>query len=709
MTTRRKRLLSRALAALAVLAALVASLAAYAEETLFDSTAFSNRAVSVLDDEAVQQQLASEITDGVIEAAPNAVAVRPLLESVAGQVVRSRALQSLLAGGVADVHATVINGNEDTLVVTLENVGVLIRQGLRAAAPSLPKGVSASLDVPVFNGGDGEGEGIVIDAAQFANDLKIGQWLALAVALAAALGSVALAPTRLAGIRRLGRALALGGVAAVIAWQIGRGLVVGQFDAEVTRDTARAIYNAFLIDLRTWFFVFAGFGIVITAGASSTREPVDIEAILRVAWTRLNVVPESTAGRIARAVALIVVGIAVIRNVETMVEILVVGVGALVIYAGAAELMRLAAGSVRRRSAETDAALEAEQDLSGGGLARVALVGVALLGVILIAGRASNEEELPPLAVTTCNGSVELCDRPLDEVAFAATHNSMSAATYDDWFFAQQEKGITSQLEDGIRALLIDPHYGVETSAGVATDLEKDFGSRAKIEAGLGSEAVAAAEALRRQIGYQGGGETEVFLCHGFCEIGSIRWIDGMREVRDFLLANPGEVVILSIEDATTPPDTIAGIESAGLGPYIYRGPNGPDWPTLGELIDGGERLVVMAERDGGDPPWYRRQFEITQETPFDFKEPEELERPSSCDENRGPPDAPFFLMNNWVDTSPAPRPTNAKVVNRKGFLLDRAAMCARRRGVEPNIVAVDFYRQGDVVGAVEELNGVGD
>ena len=284
----------------------------------------------------------------------------------------------------------------------------------------------------------------------------------------------------------------------------------------------------------------------------------------------------------------------------------------------------------------------------------------------------------------------------------------MSGATYDNWFFAQQENGIGDQLRAGIRALLIDPHYGVQTKKGVATDLEKDIGSREKIETSLGSEAIAAAEQIRRQIGYEGGGETEEFLCHGFCELGAITWVSGLREVRDFLVANPGEVVVMSIEDATTPEDTVAGIEEAGLVPLIYKGPDAP-LPTLREMIDLDQRLFVMAERDGGEPSWYRRQFEITQETPYEFDKPEQLTKPSSCDENRGPPDAPFFLMNNWVDTSPAPRPTNAKVVNQRKFLLDRVAMCTEIRGVQPNILAVDFYKQGDVLGAVDELNGVGE
>ena len=706
MTPARRRVLSRLLAGLAVFGVLFAAVAAYAEETLFDSEKFSNRAVSVLDDEAVQSQLANAITDAAIEQAPNAIAARPLIQSVAELLVRSPALQSLLAASVKDVHQAVIEGNEDTLVVTLANIGVLIRQGLQAAAPKLADEISRQLDVTIVSEGDGEGEGLVIDAAQLGSDVQILSWVVLALALAAAAGSVALAPTRLAGIRRLGRSLAIGGVAAVIVWQVGRGLIVARFEGDAA-DAVAAVYNAFLGDLRTWLLMLSGFGIVITAGATSTREPVDVAGLIARGWERLTAVPSGTPRRVGRALVLIVAGILLIQNRDAMVTITAIVVGAFVIYVGAAELMRLAAGAVRTDEATPSAERDAEADLSMGGLARVTAVGALLVGIFVLLGLRGNESETPPLVVSECNGSAELCERTLDQVAFAGTHNSMSAATYDNWFFAQQEKGISQQLNDGIRALLIDPHYGVETGGGVATDLEADAGSREKIEASLGPEGVAAAEQIRRQIGYDGGGDTETFLCHGFCEVGSIRWVAGLREVADFLAANPGEVVVMSVEDATTPPDTVTGFDEAGLTKSVYKGPSEP-LPTLREMIDLNQRLFVMAERDGGDPTWYRKQFEITQETPFKFEKPDQLTKPNSCRENRGPSDAPFFLMNNWVDTSPAPQPTNAKVVNQKKFLLDRVEMCTEVRGVRPTILAVDFYKQGDVVGAVDELNGVG-
>ena len=67
--------------------------------------------------------------------------------------------------------------------------------------------------------------------------------------------------------------------------------------------------------------------------------------------------------------------------------------------------------------------------------------------------------------ITGCNGHAALCDRPLDEVVLPATHNSMSAPL-PGWFSAEQERPIGGQLDDGIRGLLLDTHYGDRLASG---------------------------------------------------------------------------------------------------------------------------------------------------------------------------------------------------------------------------------------------------
>ena len=55
-----------------------------------------------------------------------------------------------------------------------------------------------------------------------------------------------------------------------------------------------------------------------------------------------------------------------------------------------------------------------------------------------------------------------------------ATHNAMSAVTNKDWLFGQQDAGFVDQLQDGVRGLLIDAHYGQPTESGaVKTDLSE--------------------------------------------------------------------------------------------------------------------------------------------------------------------------------------------------------------------------------------------
>jgi hypothetical protein len=299
---------------------------------------------------------------------------------------------------------------------------------------------------------------------------------------------------------------------------------------------------------------------------------------------------------------------------------------------------------------------------------------VLVIGIGLYAGGLLDGEEPAGIA---CNGSEQLCDRTLDEVAFAATHNSMSAADQEGWKLTQQERGIPAQLDAGIRGLLIDMYYAAKTRRGIQ-NLPK------------------------RQVGLVG----DVYLCHAVCGLGATSATDALRDVRDFLQQHPHEVLVFSIEDHVRPPDIARAFERSGLARYVWRGSLGPGrFPTLREMIDKDQRVVAMAENETGDVPWLHAQFDLVQETPYRFGSPAEVADRSSCRPNRGGARNPLFLLNNWVDTSPFPQARNAALVNAFGTLLRRARTCARLRQRLPNLVAVDFFEQGDVVGVVRALN----
>jgi hypothetical protein len=176
-----------------------------------------------------------------------------------------------------------------------------------------------------------------------------------------------------------------------------------------------------------------------------------------------------------------------------------------------------------------------------------------------------------------------------------------------------------------------------------------------------------------------------------------------LEEVRDFLVQNPGEVLVFVIEDYATPADVAAAFRESGLERFVYRGGVTAPWPTLRELIDSDQRLVVFGENDTRGVPWYHPAFETIQETPYTFHTPEEF----SCRQNRGGTTAPLFQINHWIETTPTPKPSNAAIVNARDFLLARARQCQKERGRLPNILAVDFAMTGDVVEVAAELNGL--
>ena len=162
--------------------------------------------------------------------------------------------------------------------------------------------------------------------------------------------------------------------------------------------------------------------------------------------------------------------------------------------------------------------------------AAVVLVALVAVGAVLTVGaarsgaRASRQLE--------CNGSADLCDRRLDQVALAGAHNAMSAATNPGWLFPEQLTGIPAQLEYGVRALLVKTHYGTPTGVEVdgAEIVVTNVAAESTVDRSdevseLSAEAVARAQQLEQTVPVQAA-ERTIYLCHVYCSLGAIPFSD---------------------------------------------------------------------------------------------------------------------------------------------------------------------------------------
>jgi len=259
-----------------------------------------------------------------------------------------------------------------------------------------------------------------------------------------------------------------------------------------------------------------------------------------------------------------------------------------------------------------------------------------------------------------CNGLSELCDRPLNQVAFVTTHNSM--ANEADGFAAPNQTGnVTRQLTDGVRAFMLDIHY----------DNTQDPPP-----------------------------DSSVFLCHGYCIFGIRPLEDTMVEIKDFLQANPGEFVAIIFESYVDGEHVKESFDAAGVTEMLVELANDQPMPTMGELIDAGRRILVLTDEDGDAFPGYLPVWDWAWDNDWDNKVPEDL----NCRVNRGGGDNNFFILNHFL-TDPVASEDLARKVNFNPFLIDRVMTCQEERGHIPNFVTVDFYHLGDVIDVVSTLN----
>ena len=685
-----------------VIGALALSLAvplAYLDRNVFEPQGFADNAAQTLQNDAVRNDISGEITNALVAADPQAVSFVPAIRSISGSILQSKQAASLVRRAAVQTHNAVFSQTEGSVIIDLANVGVIALQFLQAQNPKLARDLSQPKQIALKL----SDRSLTVTAVRAADAVRLLAFLLplLTLALFAAALFIDRSDRRRSALN-IGIAMILVGTLTFAGALIVRAIVVYGSDGE-QRKVVGGIYDAFMGSFGLWAGAVALAGAVVAASAASLGgrvEPADLPAYL---WGRITREPDRQWKVVAGALVLVLVGAWIIGDPIGAVRFVTVVFGSWLIFAGAVTLLRLVVGPEPEDLPTTRAMRRTLIPAIVASL--VAVAGTAVLVGMVIDSRARPEPKVN--GNPGCNGFLALCSRPFNEVRIPASHNAMSSAQA---LFTNANHGIDirSQLELGVRGLLVDAYLGQRNDSGtVRTDLADK--AVKQVEAKIGPEGLAAAQRLAGSVAFGPvAGKKDLYLCHIICELGALKAVDQFKEIKDWMDLNPREVVVLVIEDAAPAQDIKRGLEDSGLAEYANATPVAPGRPfqTLEQMIATKKRLWVMAEEHGDPTGWYRRMYDITQETPYNFATVAQLRSPTSCRPNRGGTTPPLFQVNNWVESYP-PRPSNANIVNQKTFIVDRVRECERIRDRTANIVAVDFVSHGDLIGAVDELNGV--
>jgi len=217
-------------------------------------------------------------------------------------------------------------------------------------------------------------------------------------------------------------------------------------------------------------------------------------------------------------------------------------------------------------------------------------------------------------------------------------------------------------------------------------------------------------------------------LCHTSCLLydgGSLQ--DYLTKVQSFMNANPNEVVTLLLVNIDNQPiSSFASVFAAvGLDKISWSPPSAQigtsAWPTLGSMIDAGQRLVTFIDNgaDFATAPYLIDEFSNMWEGPFDISNPSGF----NCTISRPPTasSSEMYLINHYLYTTsnlfggstPVPDKAQLPVTNAvsgAGSLGEEAEVtCPALHGHYPTFLLVDFYDwgNGSVFQVAAQLNGV--
>lgn len=530
-------------------------LANWAGSTLYDSDSFSERAVEPLNSEAVRHELSRRLTEQLVQAGnQQATSFRPAFELALEGVIDTDTFKSIFRNAVRHTHKSIIEGEGGRRGLDLGASFALITSSLQASG----------------SGGGGNQQGSsgldnsLSDVTSKIDDLglwdaegTVGQVTAaaLVVGLAAVVASIVLAEDRRRAVRRLGIAAVIGGLFIVALLFVATWLVGRQIDDPQLSGAIKGALGEATDDLRLTGLWIAAYGLVIAAAAASTEHrytPVEV-------WNRVRGWVErrrrTTMGTILLGVIGLFVSIAFIQDPLGNFQLLIRGAALWVGYLAVTEILRLVR-AITAQQAERRAVWPRVATI---GATVVVIAGLVTAGFVLTTRGAAKAAQASKEQV--CNTRKSLCDLRIDQVTFPGVHHAMASSEYPGWLFAQQVGTITQQLHAGVRALNIDTHYGVPSTARIPgqntpvilTDKTAETVSHADDE-----DPVAAKRAAQLAAGAPKAADAQrgIYMCHSNFETGAVAFAEGLDEIKRFLVSHPDDVLMLTLHTSPAPRTT---------------------------------------------------------------------------------------------------------------------------------------------------------
>jgi hypothetical protein len=221
-----------------------------------------------------------------------------------------------------------------------------------------------------------------------------------------------------------------------------------------------------------------------------------------------------------------------------------------------------------------------------------------------------------PTNTVPCNNYPEFCDRQYSNITEVCAHNS--AFVVKNNAASNQQLPITDQLNDGIRMLQGETHWVNDT----------------------------------------------VYSCHTSCSLlNAGTWQSSLETLVSWLEKNPYDVVTWLIvnSDLVSVENYVSAIESSGIRNYLYEPTYIPQhrsqWPTLGEMILSGKRVVMFMDYNANQTavPYILDEFTHIWETPFSPTNrsfPCTVQRPPTLTNETRAREEYMYLANHNLNTA---------------------------------------------------------